>query len=43
MMADFQFPAIPDQSQILRGFHNWLLERYRAGETAVLIVDGPRT
>jgi len=44
MMADFGIPTdgLPPKtmkSQTLLRLNNWLLERYRAGETAVLIVD----
>ncbi len=40
MMADFGVPCDSrDKSQILLGLYNWLLDRYRSGETAVLIVD----
>ena len=40
MMADFGLPSETlSKSQILMRLYNWLLERYRAGETAVLIVD----
>jgi len=40
MMADFGIPCDSrSKSQILLRLYNWLLERYRAGETAVLIVD----
>ena len=40
MMADFGLPSeTSSKSQILMRLYNWLLERYRAGETAVLIVD----
>jgi general secretion pathway protein A len=40
MMADFGIPCESDaKSQILLRLHNWLLDRYRAGETAVLIID----
>jgi general secretion pathway protein A len=40
MMADFGLPSETlSKSQILMKLYNWLLERYRAGETAVLIVD----
>jgi len=40
MMADFGIPCeSKSKSQILRQLYNWLLDRYRAGETAVLIVD----
>jgi general secretion pathway protein A len=40
MMADFGIPCDSNaKSQILLRLYNWLLDRYRAGETAVLIVD----
>jgi type II secretory pathway predicted ATPase ExeA len=40
MMADFGIPCdSKDKSQVLLRLYNWLLDRYRAGETAVLIVD----
>jgi type II secretory pathway predicted ATPase ExeA len=40
MMADFGIPSDSRaKSQILLRLYNWLLDRYRAGETAVLIVD----
>ena len=40
MMADFGIPVDSKaKSQILLRLYNWLLDRYRAGETAVLIVD----
>jgi general secretion pathway protein A len=40
MMADFAIPCdTKSKSQILQRLYNWLLDRYRAGETAVLIVD----
>lgn len=40
MMADFGIPGeSKEKSQILLRLYNWLLDRYRAGETAVLIVD----
>ncbi|HTW31502.1 MAG TPA: AAA family ATPase [Candidatus Sulfotelmatobacter sp.] len=40
MMADFGIPVdTRSKSQILLRLYNWLLDRYRAGETAVLIVD----
>jgi type II secretory pathway predicted ATPase ExeA len=40
MMADFGIPCDSrSKSQILLRLYNWLLEHYRAGETAVLIVD----
>src|SRR5579862_2854798 len=40
MMADFGIPCDSKaKSQILLRLYNWLLDRYRAGETAVLIID----
>jgi general secretion pathway protein A len=40
MMADFGIPCDSKaKSQILLRLYNWLLDRYRSGETAVLIVD----
>jgi general secretion pathway protein A len=40
MMTDFGIPCESEsKSQIVLRLYNWLLERYRAGETAVLIVD----
>jgi len=40
MMADFGIPCdIKLKSQVLIRLNQWLLERYRSGETAVLIVD----
>jgi general secretion pathway protein A len=40
MMADFGIPCETRQkSQVLMKLNQWLLERYRSGETAVLIVD----
>src|ERR1700675_3894579 len=40
MMADSGIPCDSrSKSQILLRVYNWLLDRYRAGETAVLIVD----
>jgi general secretion pathway protein A len=40
MMADFGIPCdSKSKSQILLRLYNWLLDRYRAGETAVLIID----
>lgn len=40
MMADFGVPGErTSKSQIMLRLYNWLLDRYRAGETAVLIVD----
>ncbi|MBZ5679229.1 MAG: AAA family ATPase [Acidobacteriia bacterium] len=40
MMTDFGIACEPRaKSQILLRLYNWLLDRYQAGETAVLIVD----
>jgi general secretion pathway protein A len=40
IMADFEIPCESrEKSQILLRLNQWLLERYRVGETAVLIVD----
>jgi type II secretory pathway predicted ATPase ExeA len=40
MMTDFGIPSNSgEKSQVLLQLYNWLLDRYRAGETAVLIVD----
>jgi general secretion pathway protein A len=40
MMADFGIPCEgQSKSQLLQRLYNWLLDRYRAGETAVLVVD----
>ncbi len=40
MMADFGIPSnAPSKSQVLLRLNQWLLERYRSGEAAVLIVD----
>jgi len=40
MMADFEIPCESrEKSQVLLRLNTWLLERYRAGETAALIVD----
>ncbi|MGH9497047.1 MAG: ExeA family protein [Candidatus Sulfotelmatobacter sp.] len=40
MMADFGIVCESDEkSQLLLRLYSWLLDRYRAGETAVLIVD----
>jgi len=40
MMGDFGITCESrSKSQILQRLYNWLLDRYRAGETAVLIVD----
>lgn len=40
MMADFGIPCDTRlKSQVLLKLNHWLLERYQAGETAVLIVD----
>jgi general secretion pathway protein A len=40
MMADFGIQCdSKSKSQVLQRLYSWLLDRYRAGETAVLIVD----
>ena len=40
VMTDFGIPIESrSKSQILLRLYNWLLDRYRAGETAVLIID----
>jgi general secretion pathway protein A len=40
MMADFEIPCeTRHKSEVLLKLNAWLLDRYRAGETAVLIVD----
>ena len=40
MMAEFEIPCeSQEKSQVLLRLNHWLLERYRVGETAVLIVD----
>lgn len=40
MMADFGIPCDTKlKSQVLLKLNQWLLERYKAGETAVLVVD----
>ena len=40
VMADFGIPCdSKSKSQVLQRLYNWLLDRYRAGETAVLIID----
>ena len=40
IMAEFEIPCESrEKSQVLMRLNQWLLERYRAGETAVLIVD----
>jgi general secretion pathway protein A len=40
IMADFEIPCeSSEKSQVLLKLNAWLLERYRAGETAVLIID----
>src|ERR1700726_5004091 len=40
IMAEFEIPcASREKSHVLLSLNQWLLERYRAGETAVLIVD----
>jgi general secretion pathway protein A len=40
MMADFGIPCdTRSKSQVLQRLYSWLLDRYRAGETAVLVID----
>ena len=40
IMADFEIPCESrEKSQVLLSLNRWLLERYRAGQTAVLIID----
>src|SRR6202051_1359804 len=40
IVAEFEIPCVSrEKSQQLMKLNQWLLERYRAGETAVLIVD----
>jgi general secretion pathway protein A len=40
ILADFEIPCESrEKSHVLLRLNQWLLERYRAGETAVLIVD----
>jgi len=40
MMADFGIACDSrSKSQVLQRLYNWLLDRYRAGETAVLVID----
>src|SRR5580693_1906989 len=40
MMADFGIPCdSKSKSELLQRLYNWLLDRYRAGETAVLVID----
>jgi general secretion pathway protein A len=40
IMADFDIPCESrEKSQVLLKLNHWLLERYRAGETAVLVID----
>lgn len=44
MMNDFGIPCDGhDKSKVLMALNDWLLQRYRAGETAVLIVDEAQT
>jgi general secretion pathway protein A len=44
MMADFGLPCDPkSKSKVLMQLNQWLLERYRQGGTAVLIVDEAQT
>src|SRR5215468_2841141 len=43
IMAEFDIPCDnKSKSQQLMKLNHWLLERYRAGESAVLIVDEPQ-
>jgi len=40
MMSDFGIPCeAQSKSQLLQRLYSWLLDRYRAGETAVLVID----
>jgi type II secretory pathway predicted ATPase ExeA len=40
MMSDFGIPCeTKSKSQMLQRLYSWLLDRYRAGETAVLVID----
>ena len=40
MMADFGIPCDPRQkSQVLMRLNHWLLDRYKSGETAIVIID----
>ncbi len=40
MMGDFGIPCeTKSKSQMLQHLYSWLLDRYRAGETAVLVID----
>jgi len=40
MMTDFGIPCdSKSKSQMLQRLYSWLLDRYRAGETAVLVID----
>lgn len=40
ILAEFEIPCpSPSKSQQLMRLNNWVLERYRAGETVVLIID----
>jgi general secretion pathway protein A len=40
MMGDFGIPCeTKSKSQMLQRLYSWLLDRYRAGETAVLVID----
>lgn len=44
MMMDFGIPCdAHSKSQVLMRLNDWLLERYRLGETAVLVVDEAQT
>jgi len=43
MMSDFGIPSeAKSKSQMLQRLYGWLLDRYRAGETAVLVIDEGR-
>src|SRR6516162_6761987 len=40
IMADFEIPCESrEKSQVLLKLNQWLLDRYRAGKTSVLIID----
>lgn len=44
MLADFGIASeSTSKSQVLMRLNHWLLERYRAGETAVLVIDEAQT
>lgn len=42
ILKDFGVPFVAQRGTPLAAFTNWLEDRYRAGETAVLIVDEAR-